>query len=126
MLFLSGFWLKRDVFYEQPQINLRGEYLVLATTSNLSSPIICSTFSYYKENLDFLDVCSIIKVTLRHLHSNSESAIDFLFQLREVDSDMDGKIDRISLNIRINIFDNKVTSVNVLLPINYKLTVSRQ
>ncbi|KAJ8932541.1 hypothetical protein NQ314_014591 [Rhamnusium bicolor] len=99
----GGFWLKRDIFYEQPKVNLRGEYLLIATTNNISNPIICSTFPYYKQNLDFLDVCSIIK-------------------LREIDNNLDGIVDKIRLNIGLNLFKNKITSINIILPINYKLT----
>ncbi|KAJ8960942.1 hypothetical protein NQ318_020242 [Aromia moschata] len=99
----GGFWLKRDVFHEQPRISLKGEYLLIATTNNITHPIICSTYSYYKERLDFLDVCSTIK-------------------LREIDDNLDGKVDKISLTIGVNLFDNKINSLNLVLPISYELT----
>ncbi|KAJ8921055.1 hypothetical protein NQ315_015851 [Exocentrus adspersus] len=98
----GGFWLKRDTFHEQPQVNLRGDYLLIAATNNLSSPVICSSYPFFKHNLDFLDVCSVIK-------------------LREVDDNFDGRIDKINLDVSVNTLDNKVVSVHLFLPINYKL-----
>lgn len=61
-MYFLGFWIKWDDFYEQPKVELRGEYLFIATTTNLSQPIVCSTFSFYKQNLKRFDSCSTIKV----------------------------------------------------------------
>lgn len=60
----SGFWVKKLIFHEQPKIDLKGEYLFVALTDNLSHPIICSTFLYYKEHLNFFDNCVFFRVSI--------------------------------------------------------------
>nr|XP_023022035.1 transmembrane protein 231-like [Leptinotarsa decemlineata] len=57
----GGFWLKTDVFFEQPRVNLLGDYLLVATNDNSSNPIVCSTYPFYKRHLNHLDFCSLIK-----------------------------------------------------------------
>ncbi|XP_074029453.1 transmembrane protein 231 [Leptinotarsa decemlineata] len=98
----GGFWLKTDVFFEQPRVNLLGDYLLVATNDNSSNPIVCSTYPFYKRHLNHLDFCSLIK-------------------LREVDDDLDGKIDKIIVNFRMNFFKYKINSINLILPLKYQL-----
>ncbi|KAG5891832.1 hypothetical protein JTB14_035854 [Gonioctena quinquepunctata] len=98
----GGFWLKHDMFFEQPEVNLLGDYLFIATTNNSSNPIVCSTYPFYKRRLDHLDFCTLMKV-------------------REIDQNLDGKIDRIIVNFRVNLFNHNIETINLILPLSYKL-----
>lgn len=60
--YFSGFWINKIMFHEQPNINLRGEYLLVALTNNHSHPIICSSIIFYKEHMNELDNCVIFTV----------------------------------------------------------------
>jgi hypothetical protein len=103
---IVGFWIKRDVFYEQPDIKFRGEYIFFASTNNLSKPVItCSTLPPYEQTLEFLDTCSTIKI-------------------REIDENFDSKVDEFNLNLQINLpEETQLTSVNLVVPLEYKLHV---
>ncbi|CAH1183734.1 unnamed protein product [Phaedon cochleariae] len=98
----GGFWQKQDYFLEQPQVNLLGDHLLIATTNNLSNPIVCSTYPFYKNQLDHLDLCSLIK-------------------LREIDENLDNKIDEMKIDFHLNIFDYSIESIILIMPIRYKL-----
>ncbi|XP_068902787.1 transmembrane protein 231 [Tenebrio molitor] len=102
----KGFWIKRDVFYEQPDIKFRGEYIFFASTNNLSKPVItCSTLPPYEQTLEFLDTCSTIKI-------------------REIDENFDNKVDEFNLNLQINLpEETQLTSVNLVVPLEYKLHI---
>lgn len=54
--------MKRDVFYEQPEIKFRGEYIVSALTTNPNKPIVCTTLpEIYAETKNY-DNCTAVKV----------------------------------------------------------------
>ncbi|XP_072382378.1 transmembrane protein 231 [Diabrotica undecimpunctata] len=99
----GGFWLKTDFYYEQPKVNLEGDFLITAITNNLSNPIICSTYSYYKSYLSDLDFCSSVK-------------------LREIDKNFDTKNDELHFQININLHSYKINSINIVLPVKYELS----
>ncbi|XP_019869203.2 transmembrane protein 231 [Aethina tumida] len=99
----GGFWLKRDHFYEQPNVKFKGEYMFYATTNNLSHPILCGTNPFYNELLSPLDMCTNIKV-------------------REIDDNQDTKIDELHVIIDINLSYNlRITSFTIVIPLDYTL-----
>ncbi|KAJ8975419.1 hypothetical protein NQ317_018928 [Molorchus minor] len=51
------------------------------------------------------------------------SQASFLY-LREIDNNLDGKNDKLSLSIEINTLDNKITELHLVLPLNYQLTTT--
>lgn len=59
-LFL-GFWIKTKTHTETPDISFQYKYLLLMERGIEMTPIVCSTFTTYKEN-DIPDDCLIIKV----------------------------------------------------------------
>lgn len=48
---------------EMPDVHFIYKYLLLAEVDSFEEPIVCSTFTTYKEN-DIKDYCTIIKVVL--------------------------------------------------------------
>lgn len=63
-LTIVGFWLTHKSFYEQPNIKLKGKYMLVAITNNLRYPIICSNYKYLQQFSNF-DKCSLIKVPIK-------------------------------------------------------------
>ncbi|CAH0557747.1 unnamed protein product [Brassicogethes aeneus] len=99
----GGFWLKRDFFYEQPNVRFKGEYLFYATTTNKSQPIVCSNNPFYNKFIGDMDVCTDIKV-------------------REVDYNLDGKVDKLDVFLDVNLsYNSKITSFTFILPLDYDI-----
>lgn len=48
---------------ETPDVHFKYKYLLLAEVDTYEEPIVCSTFTTYKEN-EIKDHCTIIKVVL--------------------------------------------------------------
>lgn len=49
------------MFTEQPKVDLRGEYFLVALTDNQSHPIVCGN-KVYTEHVNHLDSCIFFKV----------------------------------------------------------------
>lgn len=60
-LVFLGFWIRTKTHAEMPDISFQYKYLLLMERGIEMAPIVCSTFTSYKEN-DISDDCSIIKV----------------------------------------------------------------
>ncbi|XP_063902389.1 transmembrane protein 231 [Zophobas morio] len=101
----KGFWIKRNVFHEQPDVKFKGEYLFVSTTNNINSPVItCSTLPQY-EQLDYIDACSMIKI-------------------REIDKNFDNKADEFSLILDVTVpTHTQLTSFFIIIPVDYKLSI---
>ncbi|CAG9854834.1 unnamed protein product [Phyllotreta striolata] len=97
----GGLWLKTASFYEQPTVDLVGDYILTAKTSN-ATPIVCSTYLFYRQHLPHYDFCSIIK-------------------FREIDYNYDGKNDELTMEINFNLYNYTLDSINLVLPIKYQL-----
>ncbi|XP_045470128.1 transmembrane protein 231-like [Harmonia axyridis] len=101
----KGFWMKRDVFYDFPDIRFQGKYIFVASTSNITFPIVCSSYPILKEHFKNFSTCSQIKV-------------------REVDYNNNRKIDELFLGLKINLPENiKIFSFILILPIILKLHI---
>ncbi|KYB27174.1 Transmembrane protein 231-like Protein [Tribolium castaneum] len=102
----KGLWLKRDTFYEQPDVKFRGEYIFVATTNNYNKSVItCSNLPHFDNVLRPLDTCSVIKV-------------------RETDRNFDGKTEELDLSLQVNLpVNTHLTSFCIIIPFNYKLQV---
>jgi len=50
---------------ETPDVHFIYKYLLLAEVDSFEEPIVCSTFTTYKEN-DIKDYCTLIKVFLHY------------------------------------------------------------
>lgn len=61
-IILLGFWMKRDTFYEVPDIRFQGKYIFVGSTNDISMPIICSSYPILMENFKNFSLCSQIKV----------------------------------------------------------------
>ncbi|XP_014206992.1 transmembrane protein 231-like [Copidosoma floridanum] len=95
----GGFWIRTRTYWEKPNVHFKHKYFLLAEREN-ANPVICSTFSHYKDNL-INDDCHIVKV-------------------KEADNDKNTIQD--SLHFEASFFTNKpVTSVMLLLFFNYEL-----
>ncbi|CAH1108990.1 unnamed protein product [Psylliodes chrysocephalus] len=98
----GGFWLKQATFYEQPKVSLLGDYILMATTNN-TSPVVCSTYPFFKKRLQQYNFCSVIK-------------------FREIDHEFDGKNDEVIVEISLNLYNFTLKSINLVLPIKYQLS----
>ncbi|GJQ84638.1 hypothetical protein Trydic_g12667 [Trypoxylus dichotomus] len=97
-----GFWLKADVFYEQPDVRFKGEYIFVGYTNNISFPVICSNVEHYSD-LNNEDSCMLIEE-------------------REVDANYDGKVDELIFELNLILpKDINIIVFNLILPIDYKL-----
>jgi len=77
LLFLiSGIWMKNRMHAEMPDVHFIYKYLLLAEIDSFEEPIVCSTFTTYKEN-DIKDHCTIIKVVLHYLDMLRNTKFDF-------------------------------------------------
>ncbi|KAF7278344.1 hypothetical protein GWI33_008559 [Rhynchophorus ferrugineus] len=99
----GGFWLKQDVIYEQPEIQFKGQYLLVVTFDDPDKPIVCGSFSFYKDNLNYLDKCTMIQVS-------------------DSDEDNDGKTDKLEINFKTDIYKNAImSSIYLVIPLKLKL-----
>nr|CAI5862383.1 unnamed protein product [Callosobruchus analis] len=94
----GGFWLKNVNFHEQPKVTLDGSYIFLAYTDNQSNPIVCSNVQFYENTFKNLDFCYAIRI-------------------RNMDQNFDGKIDKIDIEVLINLFGHRINSLYLVLPI---------
>ncbi|XP_018046709.1 PREDICTED: transmembrane protein 231-like [Atta colombica] len=96
----GGIWIKNRMHAEMPDVHFIYKYLLLAEIDSFEEPIVCSTFTTYKEN-DIKDHCTIIKV-------------------RENDLNNDGQKD--SLRFEAHFYTDKpVKSLRLLLFFNFQL-----
>nr|CAH7721625.1 unnamed protein product [Callosobruchus chinensis] len=98
----GGFWVKNINFHEQPKVTLDGSYIFLAHTDNQSNPIVCSNIQFYENAFKNFDFCYAIRI-------------------RDMDQNFDGKIDKIDVELLINLFGRRINSLNLVLPIVLKL-----
>ncbi|XP_031828696.1 transmembrane protein 231-like [Nomia melanderi] len=96
----GGFSLMNRVYTETPDISFNYKYILLAYRDYNSNPIVCSTFSTYKNN-KITDDCILIKV-------------------REIDTNSDGIKDVLKFEAQFYT-DTPIKSFNVLLFFNFKL-----
>lgn len=54
--------MKRDAFYEQPDIKYNYEYVLIAETNKLNSPIFCTNIFDNENKINDFDYCSELKV----------------------------------------------------------------
>jgi len=62
-VFHVGFWIKSDVYQEQPDIHFKHEYLLIVETDKLEAPVICSTYTYFSQIMKEHNHCTMIKVS---------------------------------------------------------------
>lgn len=119
-----GFWLKRDIFYEQPDIRFRGEYIFVASTNNLFGVISCSSIPHYEQKLKLWESCSTLKVSTC-LPNNYHRKNEYFLQIKEIDNNFDNKIDEFNLELTVELPKRTdLTSINIIVPLEYKLHVS--
>ncbi|XP_011875331.1 PREDICTED: transmembrane protein 231-like isoform X2 [Vollenhovia emeryi] len=96
----GGIWLQNRMHAEMPDVHFIYKYLLLAEVDSFEEPIVCSTFTTYKEN-DITDRCALIKV-------------------RETDLNNDGQKD--TLRFEAHFYTDKpVKSLRLLLFFNFQL-----
>ncbi|XP_012524627.1 transmembrane protein 231 [Monomorium pharaonis] len=96
----GGIWMKNRMHAETPDVHFIYKYLLIAEIDSFEEPIVCSTFTTYKEN-DIKDQCALIKV-------------------QEYDLNNDGQKD--SLRFEAHFYTDKpVKSLRLLLFFNFKL-----
>ncbi|XP_043494959.1 transmembrane protein 231-like [Polistes fuscatus] len=71
----GGFWIKTKINSEMPDVSFQYKYLLLMERGIEMAPIVCSTFTSYKEN-KISDDCLIIKV--REIDTNNDGKKDIL------------------------------------------------
>ncbi|XP_014233212.1 transmembrane protein 231-like [Trichogramma pretiosum] len=97
--YAGGYWIRTRTYWEVPDVHFKHKYLLLIEQDNLD-PLICSTFSHYKDN-PIKDHCSIVKV-------------------KEVDRDVNGLQDY--LKFEVELYTAKpIRSLILLLFFNYEL-----
>ena len=57
-----GYWIRTRTYWEKPNVHFKHKYFLLIEENN-ANPLICSTFSHYKDNV-IKDDCNLVKVTL--------------------------------------------------------------
>ncbi|XP_011173082.1 transmembrane protein 231 [Solenopsis invicta] len=96
----GGVWMKNRMHAETPDVHFIYKYLLIAEIDSFEEPIVCSTFTTYKEN-DVKDHCALIKV-------------------RENDINNDGQKD--SLRFEAHFYTDKpVKALRLLLFFNFQL-----
>ncbi|XP_044750809.1 transmembrane protein 231-like [Coccinella septempunctata] len=99
----KGFWMKRDIFYEFPDVRFQGKYIFAASTNNITLPIVCSSYPELMKYFKSFSSCSQIKV-------------------REIDYNNDKIIDELFLGLKINLPGNmEIFSFTLMLPLYLKL-----
>ncbi|XP_012226885.2 transmembrane protein 231 [Linepithema humile] len=96
----GGIWVKNRMHAETPEVHFEYKYLLLAEVDPSKEPIVCSTFTTYKENR-IRDHCTIIKV-------------------RENDVNGDGQKDALRFEAHFHT-DKPVKSLRLLLFFNFQL-----
>ncbi|OXU20590.1 hypothetical protein TSAR_004379 [Trichomalopsis sarcophagae] len=95
----GGFWIRTRTYWEKPNVHFKHKYFLLIEQEN-SNPMICSTFTHYKDNA-IKDDCHIVKI-------------------QEVDNDKNGFQDL--LHFEAVFFTSKpIRSLMLLLFFNYEL-----
>ncbi|XP_024082127.1 transmembrane protein 231 isoform X2 [Cimex lectularius] len=98
-----GFWIKSDVYREQPDVHFMYEYLIMLETEKADCPVICTTFNALSQATESFNKCSVIKV-------------------REVDNNKDGKNEKLFFEAEALLEPvENVFSVTLILVLNYKL-----
>ncbi|KAL1500915.1 hypothetical protein ABEB36_006334 [Hypothenemus hampei] len=96
--YTGGFWLKRNLIYEQPIVRTNGKILFLATATG-GVVMGCHTFPLHGK----LDNCSFVKI-------------------REIDRNFDARNDFLELSITLRMEKLlKIESFHLVLPLNYSL-----
>lgn len=72
---VEGFWIRTKVYAETSDVFFQYKYLLLVEQDIETTPIVCSTFLTYKENV-ISDDCLIIKV--QEIDKNSDGKKDIL------------------------------------------------
>ncbi|XP_053998812.1 transmembrane protein 231-like [Hylaeus anthracinus] len=96
----GGFSLKNRVYAETPDVLFSYKYLLLAYREYNINPIICSTFTTYKNN-KLADDCILVKV-------------------QEIDTNSDGKKDILKFEAHFYT-DKPIKSLKLLLFFNFRL-----
>nr|XP_050865316.1 transmembrane protein 231-like [Vespula vulgaris]XP_050865317.1 transmembrane protein 231-like [Vespula vulgaris] len=96
----GGFWIKTKTHTETSDISFQYKYLLLMERGIEMTPIVCSTFTTYKEN-DIPDDCLIIKV-------------------QEIDTNNDGKKDILKFEAQFYT-DSPIKNIRFFLFFNFKL-----
>ncbi|KAJ8681056.1 hypothetical protein QAD02_016843 [Eretmocerus hayati] len=95
----GGYWIRTRTYWEKPDVHFKHKYFLMIDQGN-SDPLVCSTFSHYKDNV-LRDDCNLVKV-------------------QEVDNDANGIQD--ALHLEILFYSNKpIRSLILLLFFNYEL-----
>ncbi|XP_077297900.1 transmembrane protein 231 isoform X2 [Arctopsyche grandis] len=106
-LFLSyrarGFWLKNYIFYEQPDVHFKYQYLFIIET----------------DDLEYLISCGNLQNTSKLLTLNENC---YYFKVREIDHNFDKKIDEIYLELHVkNPLLKNIQNIKFMLVLDYKL-----
>ncbi|CAB3230835.1 unnamed protein product [Arctia plantaginis] len=99
-----GFWLRSHNFYEQPVVNFRYEYLLVAETDDPSMPIVCGEINGLYGN------------TMKNEENCKE------FQVNEHDFNNDGKYEILDFKIYLNIPQQRtLTSMMFIVMLDFQL-----
>ncbi|XP_017876961.2 transmembrane protein 231 [Ceratina calcarata] len=96
----GGFSLKNRLYTEKPDVSFNYKYLLLANKNYNQNPVVCSTFTTYKNN-EIKDNCVLIKV-------------------QEIDTNSDGKKDILKFEAHFYT-DEPIRSLKLLLFFNFQL-----
>ncbi|XP_072752246.1 transmembrane protein 231-like [Anoplolepis gracilipes] len=67
----GGIWMRNRMHAETPDVHFEYKYLLLAEVDPYEEPIVCSTFTTYKEN-EIKDHCTLIKVRENDLNGDGQ------------------------------------------------------
>ena len=97
----SGFWLKSDFYLEQPDVTFTHDYLLVLQTNFPHAPIQCRAQFRATDTIQ------------RHC----------LFKSYGKDANRDGKVDQLSVDIRVPLFNNEsVYSVTLVLTLDFRIS----
>lgn len=97
----NGFWLKSDIYQEQPEVRFAHDYLLLLQTNFPENPIQCRARFSLSDKVQ------------RHC----------LFKSVEQDLNHDGKVDFVIVDVRVPLLSNEsVYSVHLILPFDFHIT----
>lgn len=57
---IIGYWIRTRTYWEKPNIHFKHKYFLMVEQEN-ANPLICSTFTHYKDNI-INDDCNLVKV----------------------------------------------------------------
>lgn len=97
----NGFWLKTDVYLEQPDVTFTHDYLLVIQTNFPHAPVHCRA------------QFSVTDIVQRHC----------VFKSYQEDVNRDGKVDHLSVEVKVPLLKNEsVYSVTLILTTDFRIS----